>query len=400
MLDRPRENRSQLVFTRIQGGREGIFWQIRAHHPPSPPRDPRPPPPRRRPRADLTILVDTRERYPYKFAHQQASTERRALPAGDYGIAHDEQIVAVVERKSLHDLVRRLIDGQLTYALADMATVPRAAVVIEDRYSNLFKLEHTKPGFVTEMLAALTVRYPTVPIHFAETRPLAEEWTYRFLGAALAYAPSRKVSGTSDGSSLVLTDPDATLRAHPIDRRRECQAPDATSSAHAAQIARSNAAADNHADRARTISRAAYLAHQARAAARQLRGLDDDELRDLFDELFELPQLDLALTITLPQLITPDLQHLFDAVKADDPDAGDEVIPAILARLDTPVERARLARAIINLRDTRRLDSLLAAAAIIDLDSRSRILLNASLIQAAFIHTGVARTPGGLRLAA
>lgn len=44
-----------------------------------------------------------------------------------------------------------------------------------------------QPGFVTEMLAALTVRYPSVPIHFAETRPLAEEWTYRFLGAALAY---------------------------------------------------------------------------------------------------------------------------------------------------------------------------------------------------------------------
>lgn len=143
-----------------------------------------------------------------------------------------------------------------------------------------------------------------------------------------------------------------------------------------------------------------YLAHQARAAARQLRALDDDELRELFDDLFELPQLDLALTITLPQLLTPDLQHLFDAVKADDPDAGDEVIPRILASLDTPVERARLARAIITLRDTKRLDSLLAAAAIIDLDSRSRILLNASLIQAAFIHTGIARTPGGLRLAA
>ena len=72
-----------------------------------------------------------------------------------------------MERKSLDDLVRRLIDGQLTYALADMASLPRAAVVVEDRYSSLFKLEHTKPGFVTEMLAALTVRYPTVPIHFA-----------------------------------------------------------------------------------------------------------------------------------------------------------------------------------------------------------------------------------------
>src|SRR5438445_10247324 len=27
VLDRPRENRSQLVFTTLQGGREGIFWQ-------------------------------------------------------------------------------------------------------------------------------------------------------------------------------------------------------------------------------------------------------------------------------------------------------------------------------------------------------------------------------------
>ena len=144
----------------------------------------------------------------------------------------------------------------------------------------------------------------------------------------------------------------------------------------------------------------AYLAYQAREAARKLRRLDDDELRDLFDDLFELPQLDLALTITLPQLLTPDLQHLFDTVKADDPDTADEVIPTILDRLDTPVERARLARAIINLRDTNRLDSMLAAAAVIDLDSCSRILLNACLIHTAFIHVGIARTPGGLRLAA
>jgi ERCC4 domain len=186
VLDRPRENRSQLVFTRIQGGREGIFWQSARTT-----RQARPGirVPRRRAAelAHLTILVDTRERYPYKFTQQHADTERRALPAGDYGIADHNDIVAVVERKSLDDLVRRLIDGQLTYAIADMATLSRAAVVVEDRYSNLFKLDHTKPGFVTEILAAITARYPTVPIHFAETRPLAEEWTYRFLGAAFAY---------------------------------------------------------------------------------------------------------------------------------------------------------------------------------------------------------------------
>lgn len=186
VLDRARENRSQLVFTRIQGGREGIFWQTARTT-----RQARPGirVPRRLASGltELTILIDTRERYPYKFTQQQGATARQALPAGDYAVAHDDEIVAAVERKSLADLVHRLIEGQLTYALADMATIPRAAIVIEDRYSNLFKLEHTKPGFVTEMLAALTVRYPTVPIHFAETRPLAEEWTYRFLGAALAY---------------------------------------------------------------------------------------------------------------------------------------------------------------------------------------------------------------------
>jgi hypothetical protein len=193
VLDRPRENRSQLVFTRIQGGREAIFWQSARTT-----RQARPGirVPRRRAGglAELTILVDTRERYPYRFAHQQATTQREALPVGDYGIADHDQLVAVVERKSLADLTRRLIDGQLSYALAEMATLPRAAVVVEDRYSSLFKLEHTKPGFVAELLAALTVRYPTVPIAFCETRPLAEEWTYRFLGAALAYAQAEPAS--------------------------------------------------------------------------------------------------------------------------------------------------------------------------------------------------------------
>jgi hypothetical protein len=144
----------------------------------------------------------------------------------------------------------------------------------------------------------------------------------------------------------------------------------------------------------------AYLADQARAAARKLRHLDDDELHDLFDELSGLPELDLTLTIGLPQLLTPDLQHLFDAIDDDDIDAGDQAIPTILDQLDTPVERARLARATLTLRDSRRLDPLAAAAAIIDLDSRSRLLLRASLIHAAFIHAGRLRTPGGLRLAA
>lgn len=184
VLERPRENRAQFVFTTARG-RNVIFWQSPKTTARSRPRV-RVPTRRASGFEELTILIDTRERYPYRFARQQATTQPRSLPAGDYGVALHDEIVAVVERKRLDDLAHRLIDGNLTYALAELATVERAAVVVEDRYSALFKLPHVTPGFAPELLARVQVRYPNVPIVFCDTRPLAEEWTYRFLGAALA----------------------------------------------------------------------------------------------------------------------------------------------------------------------------------------------------------------------
>jgi hypothetical protein len=44
--------------------------------------------------------------------------------------------VASVERKSLSDLVASLINGRLRFALAELAALPRAAVVVEDRYEH------------------------------------------------------------------------------------------------------------------------------------------------------------------------------------------------------------------------------------------------------------------------
>jgi hypothetical protein len=184
VLDRSRQNRSQIIFTTIKG-REGIFWQT-----PATTRRSRPTvrvPARRASGIDeVTIAVDTRERYPYRFASQHATTYRRALPAGDYGIEHDNEIVAVVERKALADLAKTLVDGSLAYALAELATVERAALVVEDRYAAIFKLAHVSPGFIADLLGALQVRYPQVPMVFCDNRTLAEEWTFRYLGAALA----------------------------------------------------------------------------------------------------------------------------------------------------------------------------------------------------------------------
>lgn len=41
----------------------------------------------------------------------------------------------------------------------------------------MFKLEWARPALVADGLAELQVRWPDVPLVFAETRPLAEEWT-------------------------------------------------------------------------------------------------------------------------------------------------------------------------------------------------------------------------------
>src|SRR5713101_2870493 len=145
ILERPRENRAQFVFTSARG-RDMIFWQSPKTTAKSRP-GVRVPTRRASGLEQLTILVDTRERYPYRFSRQKATTERRALPAGDYGVAlgdglgqDGDEIVAVVERKSVADLANRLVDGNLTFALAELATLDRAAVVVEGRYPDVFKL--------------------------------------------------------------------------------------------------------------------------------------------------------------------------------------------------------------------------------------------------------------------
>jgi ERCC4-type nuclease len=136
--------------------------------------------------ASLEIVVDTREQYAYRFASQQVTTVKRALPCGDYGVTVDGRLVAVVERKSLADLVFSLINGKLRYALGDLAALPRAAVVVEDRYSQVFKLDWARPAVVADGLAELQIRWPSVPIVFSEARQLAAAHAWASTALALA----------------------------------------------------------------------------------------------------------------------------------------------------------------------------------------------------------------------
>jgi hypothetical protein len=124
VLDRGRENRSQLFFTRLKGGREAIFWQSARTAKKARP-GVRTPTARASGLTELEIVVDTRERYGYRFASQQARTVKGALRCGDYGVRRDGDLVAVVERKSLEDLAHSLVDGRLAAQLGELDGGPR-----------------------------------------------------------------------------------------------------------------------------------------------------------------------------------------------------------------------------------------------------------------------------------
>lgn len=186
VLARRLNKRSQFVFVRWRG-RELIFWQTaqsaRAARPGVrvPSRDTR---------FAITVYADTRERYGYSFAGRGVAVERRQLAIGDYAALRGDAVIAAVERKRLSDFANSLVDGSLNFILAELCSVPCAAVAVEGTYSALMRHRFTRPVFLLELIARLQSRYPQVSINFLESHKIAEEWVYRFLRAAYANAPA------------------------------------------------------------------------------------------------------------------------------------------------------------------------------------------------------------------
>jgi hypothetical protein len=220
ICDRGREQRSQIIFTRAKG-RDVVFWQSARTRKQSRP-DVSLPTARAQGIAELEILVDAHERYPYAFAGQQVRTSRRGLPCGDYAVSVDGRVVCAVERKSLMDLASSLTAGRLRYALAELAALPRAAVVVEEGYARVFGLKHLRGATVADGLAELQIRWPNVPIVHCENRKMAEEWTYRYLAAAHAWARDEPAAQARVGTTGVL--PTAAGPAAPLPSSGELRA--------------------------------------------------------------------------------------------------------------------------------------------------------------------------------
>ena len=129
-----------------------------------------------------------------------------------------------------------------------------------------------------------------------------------------------------------------------------------------------------------------------------MRSGSDRELLELFDELWDLPRIDLSLQVELPKVFSAELSRLCEALL--DKVADGPLLDAVTRQLDTPLQRARLARAVIVQERRGAIGHRLAAAALVDLGSGSLQLLRRSVLEAVAVRVGAMRTPGGLVVAA
>ena len=126
----------------------------------------------------------------------------------------------------------------------------------------------------------------------------------------------------------------------------------------------------------------AHVAQLARQAIPDLAGLSDRALDHLWDGLMDLPGDRLLAAGHAPRADRPRPQRLREAIEHDDPDWGWDALTAVHQQIDTPQQRARLADAILRLRDQHRINRRQAAYALLDLDSRSTRFIAASLLEA------------------
>ena len=143
----------------------------------------------------------------------------------------------------------------------------------------------------------------------------------------------------------------------------------------------------------------AALAALRRQGATALRGCTDFELHELLDAMIGLPARELSMQLPLPALFSPELDALAAAVRAQDGERVQRHMAPVLAVLDTPVARLRLAQAVVALRDAGTIGARLAAVALADLSGGAGTLLAAALVRALLVAEGAAATPSGLVIA-
>jgi len=130
----------------------------------------------------LEVILDKRERYPYRF--EKAIIKKENLPVGDYGLVKDGKVIAVVERKTLDNFIHEISTYDvLKISLQEMRQFRYRAVVFESPYADFInpkKNNFYKPTYIAEILADLFVSFPDIQFVFCDNRKFANEWIYRW----------------------------------------------------------------------------------------------------------------------------------------------------------------------------------------------------------------------------
>jgi len=188
VLDRKRYKRCDFLFlTKSYKGRPGekyeqIFWltqrSIEQHRPAFKLLS-------HRGNTELVVRIHSNERYPWRFPG--AVTERGAISAGDYGLMDGDKMLAVVERKTLDNLLADFsMMPVLHQRLTELAAHDNHALVMEAPYADFLnprKVHHYTPGFCAKAIAELYVLHPNLRIVFCANRKVANEWTRHFFAA-------------------------------------------------------------------------------------------------------------------------------------------------------------------------------------------------------------------------
>lgn len=130
----------------------------------------------------IEIIIDQRERYPYKFTN--ALTKRENLPVGDYALIKDKKIIAVAEKKTMDNFLHEIRGYDIfKSSLEELKQYKYKAVIFDSPYSDFInpkKNPFYRPSYIADLLADLYVYFPEIQFIFFENRKLANEWLHRW----------------------------------------------------------------------------------------------------------------------------------------------------------------------------------------------------------------------------
>ena len=134
---------------------------------------------------EFTVHIDSNEHYPWRFPG--LITKRTSLPTGDYALMDGDDIIALVERKTLDNLLSDFgMMPVLHQKLAELATYQNNAMVIEVPYADFLnpaKVHHYTAGFCAKAVGELHALHPNLRIIYCANRKVANEWTRHYFAA-------------------------------------------------------------------------------------------------------------------------------------------------------------------------------------------------------------------------